>query len=146
VIRFFFALALFASISGSLSAQTVGPKGDRYELRVAKTKAKVYSAALAVLTDSSFMLQESSLDGGLIRTGWRSPHDVQGKGIGGFFRAGLLKPIRLTLVIIPVGTDSTRVTITGEIKDYGKLKKESGMALYWDPLQNVGDAILAALK
>jgi hypothetical protein len=40
------------------------------------------------------------------------------------------------LVIIPIGADSTRVTITGEIKDYGKLKKETGgMALYWIPLQ-----------
>ena len=132
-----------------LPAQTIGPKGDRYELRVAKTKPEVYAAALSVLTDSSFQAKEASLDGGLIRTDWRKPGDVAKKGLGGFLRAQLQDPMRLLLIIIPIGADSTRVTITGESNAEQidrTMRIDQRMKPEWRILRGVGDAILEALK
>lgn len=140
---------LFLIAAVPVSAQTVGPRGDRYELRVAKPKAEVYAAALGVLADSSFQINESSLDGGLIRTGWSKPGDTQTKGLGGALKSALREPVRIMLLIIPIAGDSTRVTITGDInmeRIERTMKISTGDKGNWRILKGVGDAILEALK
>jgi hypothetical protein len=94
-------------------------------------------------------LKESSLDGGLVRTDWRKPGDVAARGLGGFLKSQLKDPLRLILVIIPIGADSTRVTITGDydMENIDRtMKIEQHQMDNWRVLRGIGDAILEALQ
>ena len=94
-------------------------------------------------------MKESSLDGGLVRTDWRKPGDVAARGLGGFLKSQLKDPLRLILVIIPIGADSTRVTITGDydMENIDRtMKIEQHQMDNWRVLRGIGDAILEALQ
>lgn len=142
------------TIGGRSAAQTVGPNGDRYELRLGKTKGEVYGATILTLTDSTFRTTEASADAGVIRTDWRSPEDVMKRGLGNFlktkFGVNNPRPVKLSIVIAPIGADSTRLIITGRMLWKELDNKESAVTdterTEWSILKGIGDAILKSVQ
>ena len=100
---------------------------------------------------ATFTTKEASQDGGVIQTEWRKPSDIVDPGAKAAAKLWLLGgyPVRLNMVFIPIGADSTRVTITGDymIENIGATSRiKSYQKKEWGILQGVGDEIFRALQ
>jgi len=141
------AIASTAPLGAQATRGSVSKNGQSYEVRIAKPKAEVFGAALGVLTDYQFDVTQSSQDGGIIKTDWRDPKQVdQERNLVKFlFASG--DPVRLNIVFVPIGTDSTRVVVRGDqrlpqINSVMKLDSDTGKE--WTLLTHVADAIAIA--
>jgi hypothetical protein len=128
----------------------IAPRYDRWETVVAAPKATVYATALRVLTDSSYTTTTASAEGGVIQTAPRKASEVQRGGqqlktmaLGGD------DPLKLNVVITPVGTDSSRLSVSGQylMENIGQWMRVDarGETRYWPNVSGMGMAIAGRL-
>ena len=125
----------------------VGPRHDRWEAVIAQPRPAVFGVALRVLTDSGYVMAQENRDVAAISTADRRSSSAQP---GGQQQPGTMPgsdyPIRLSLVLTPLGPDSTRLTITGQYRLENIGATVNARSDEWRFVRGIGEAILAQLK
>lgn len=128
----------------------VAPTYDRWQATVSGAPSAVFDVAMRVLADSSYRIADARKDAGVITTDYRKPSEVQ-RGAQQLKTLALSTndPTRLSLVILPIGSDSTRLTISGdyEMQNIGATNKlTAAEGDHWKLARGIGEAILVALS
>jgi hypothetical protein len=112
---------------------------------IARPRSAVFEAGLRVLTDSGYVLAQSSSDLGVISTADRRPRSAQGEAAGAATPSRSDYPVRLSLVMTPHGADSTRLSITGQYRPNasGRSGNVDARSEEWRFVRGIGEAILA---
>ena len=137
------AFAGCAFMSGVSDPRDTGSRNDRWEVVIAHPRASVYDVAVSTLTDSGYVLAQTNSGVSAISTADRRerrrvrlPGDPE--------TVGIAYPIRLSLVLEPVGADSTRLSITGQYRSNNT--NVTARSDDWHYVRGVGEAILARLR
>lgn len=130
----------------TIDPHVAGPNGQQWQATFGKPAGAAFDVAMSVLTDSVYRIADARKDAGIIKTEGRKPSEVQ-RGASQM-RSMLLsdEPIRLNVVIMPRGTDSSRVTITGEYLTGALIIPINGGDRRWPFVAGIGVAIEAAAK
>lgn len=113
---------------------------------VPRTPSNAFDATLRVLTDSAYPILDARKDAGMIRTGGRKASEVQ-RGMQQMrSMMGRDYPVRLSVLLLPAGADSTRITLTGEytIEEINRSAPITTRDGPWQMVAGIGYAILHA--
>lgn len=155
--RYTLVLAI-ATLSACVQPQSVadphavGLNSNQWRTTVAASPSVAFDAAMRVLTDSSYKIGDARKDAGIIKTEYRKESDVQRgiaqvKTMNGLGR-GMNYPIRLQLLVLAQGKDSSTLTITGEemLENIGKTLPVDARTDQWRFVRGIGEAILASIR
>jgi hypothetical protein len=121
---------------------------NQWRATVSGPPSKAFDVAMQVLTDSSYKIADARKDVGMISTDYRKESDVQ-RGMAQLqtMNVSLNYPIRLQLVILARGSDSSTVTITGEemLENISRTLPIGARTGEWRFVRGIGDALLATL-
>ena len=122
--------------------RAAGSRHDRWETVIARPRPTVFDAAVSTLSDSGYILAQTNSGVSAISTAdrrVRRPARLPGdqESLATDYR------IRLSLVLEPVGPDSTRLSITGQYRSNNKTV--DARSEDWPFIRGIGEAILARL-
>lgn len=150
--------AMIAVIALSLGAchpkpitdpHVAGANKNQWRAILAVPSDRAFSAAMQVLVDSSYQVASATKDAGLIKTAYRKESEVQrGRAQLKTMALGSDYPIRLQLVILPTGKDSSTVTITGEqlLENIAQTMQIPAHENSWRFVRGIGEAIIATAR
>ena len=122
-----------------------GPAQRQWKASVVGSPAAVFDAAMRVLSDSFYKVTDARKDAGIIQTDWRKEADVQ-RGVQQLkTMLGHNATVRLQLLILPQGRDSSTVVLTGDesLRDIDRVQPVDAYSGAWRLLRGIGEAILA---
>ena len=129
-----------------MDPRAVGPRHDRWEVVIARPRFSVYQAALQVLADSGYVMAQENTDVAAISTADRKARPVTGAAAEPGTMPRSDYPVRLSLVLIPYGGDSTRLSITGQYRLENRRGTVDARSAEWYFVSGIGEAILARLR
>ena len=130
---------------GASDPRATGPGQDRWEVIVARPRWAVFDAARTVLADSGFVLAQENLEVGAISTADRKTSPVAPGTHQPAAGPSSAYPVRLSLMMTPMGNDSTRLAITGQYRR-GNTGAVNARSAEWRLVQGIGEAILLKVR
>lgn len=121
-----------------------GSRDDRWEVVIARPRWVVFDAARRVLADSGYVLGQANIDVGAISTADRKAGPVAPGTLQPASGPSRDYPVRLSLILTPIGADSTRLSITGQYRS-GSTGTVNVRSAEWHLVKGIGDAILLRL-
>jgi hypothetical protein len=124
-----------------------GPARNQWVATVPGAPSQAFDVAMRVLTDSSYRIADARKDAGLIRTENRKASDVQRGMTQLKTLMGVDYPVRLSVLVLPAGSDSTRITLTGEytLENIGKSAPITTTEKTWPLMSGIGNAIIQSI-
>ena len=133
-----------AIASGVPDPRAVGPRYDRWETVVPHRRPIVFDAVVRTLTDSGYVLAQTNSGVSAISTADRKlPAAAHLPGDAGKPLADAY-PVRLSVVLTPHGSDSTRLAITGQYRLNNT--PVTARSSEWHFVRGIGEAILLQLR
>lgn len=119
--------------------RAIAPEHDRWEARVSAPPSIVFGIAMETLADSGYSVQHADASTGIIGTNLRS-----------VAHSGSTRDYRLHFMILPVGADSARVVVRGElclgIPGASPCYPRHGYDDDWFIVRHLGESILRRLE
>jgi len=145
--RFAFVLVLCAACAmfGASDPNAAGSRDDRWEVVIARPRWVVFDAARRVLADSGYVLGQANLDVGAMSTADRKAGPVAPGTVQPATGPSRDYPVRLSLMMTPLGADSTRLSIAGQYRR-GSTGTVTARSADWPLVQGIGEAILLRLR
>lgn len=137
---------LAACVRPVTDPHAAGANQNIWRATVARAPGAAFDAAMRVLTDSSYKIADARKDAGMIKTEYRKESEVQrGMRQARTMAVGSNYPVKLQLVVLPQGTDSSTITITGEymLENIGRTLQIGAREGEWRFIRGIGEAILA---
>jgi hypothetical protein len=138
--------------------KAVAPSADTWEKTVPVSSAEAYAVVLGVLTDSSYLIQRSDAETGIVETKPRRDrplrYGLETAGSQGFSvpadagastvrYEGFNYPITLRATVTPAGTDSARIAIAGiYMIQHNQSARILARSAEWRYVTGVGSAVL----
>ena len=129
--------------SGVADPRAVGSRHDRWESVIPRARSTVFDVAVRTLTDSGYVLAQTNSGVSAISTADRRvkqtprlPGDPE--SLATDYR------IRLSLVLTPIGADSTRLSITGQYRSNNR--SVDARSDDWYFVRGIGEAILERVR
>lgn len=123
-----------------------GINQQQWVANVPGSVSTAFDVAMRVLTDSAYPIADARKDAGLIKTGLRKASDTQRGMAQVRSMMGGDYPVRLSLLLSPSGSDSTRLTITGDyvLENINKSAAITARDKTWTFVDGIGYAIMHA--